>query len=519
MLFTGGNMRKTSFGIILVLAIAFLMSCGQSDKATDDPFTAREFVKDPAVVQCDSALNAYVDASGDDYGFDGLKGIFEEYLEKYPNSTSLHRSFQDIHFRYDKNDELVERYKSAFESNPNSAMHAYLYSRSLDDDSVQIELFRKASELDPGYFWGWYGLAATLTHEPFGDTAAAIESYRNAILADNSQPSAFRFIGRLFKGREDLDTALIYFDLLSQSEPDEMGSLSPKIEILKKMERFDEAYSEITGFLAEHPDDYYAKVELVDLFDDRGMYAEAIPYLRDLTETADRPNDAYYRLMVMLCKVDQPDSALAALQNAMAAGFSDYRTVLYDPDLEALRGLSGFAATRKSITDSIASMKVQREDERKDDRATRKEEALKEMLDQPAPDFSLVDKYGSTVALSELAGEVVVLDFWATWCGPCRLTMPLLQEFHDVRGNDMKYYAVNIWQEDTTKVRPYISKYGYTFNILFGSSETATDYGVKGIPTMVVIDKQGTIRFQHVGYRPDIDEVLGWQLDELLKMN
>ena len=123
-------MRKTSFRIILVLAIALLMSCGQSDKATDDPFSAREFVKDPAVVQCDSALNAYVDASGNDYDFDGLKGIFEEYLETYPNSTPLHRSFQDIHFRYDRNDELVERYKSAFESNPNSAMYAYLFGRS-----------------------------------------------------------------------------------------------------------------------------------------------------------------------------------------------------------------------------------------------------------------------------------------------------------------------------------------------------------------------------------------------------
>jgi len=509
-------MRKMQFGTLAGTLTALLMSCGQPGSDKYDLFTARVYVQDSAAVQCDSALNAYVAAAGDEYDFEGLKEIFEEYINRYPNSTSLQRSFQDLFFRYDRTEELVERYKSASESNSNSAMYSYLYARSLDDNNAQLDVFRKATELDPGYFWGWYGLAATLSHEPFSDTSAAIESYRKAIAADNSQPSAFRFIGQLFEGRGDLDTALIYFDLLSQSEPDEIGSLSPKIDVLKKMEMFEQAQTEITGFLADHPDDYYAKMELVDLLDDQGKYEEAIPYLHEVTEAASNPNDAYYRLMVMHCKLNRPDSALAALQDALLAGFDDYRTVLHDSKLEAVRNMPGYAAAEKSINDSIASMKAQREDLRKTDRESRKKEALEGMLDKPAPDFSLVDLYGNPVALSGLAGNVVILDFWATWCGPCRLTMPLLQEFHDARGDDMKYYAVNIWEDDTTKVRPYLSKYGYTFNSLFGSSGTATDFGIKGIPTLLMIDKLGTIRFQHVGYRPDMDEVLGWQLDALL---
>ena len=94
--------------------------------------------------------------------------------------------------------------------------------------------------------------------------------------------------------------------------------------------------------------------------------------------------------------------------------------------------------------------------------------------------------------------------------------MPLLQKFYAKRKNDIHYYAVNVWEDDTTKVRPFLAKYGYEFNNLFGSAATASDFGVSGIPTLFVIDGDGVIRFKHIGYTPDADQQLGWQLDALL---
>jgi thiol-disulfide isomerase/thioredoxin len=305
---------------------------------------------------------------------------------------------------------------------------------------------------------------------------------------------------------------------MSQTQPDDMRSLSPKIDLLKDMGKYTEAETELNEFLDRNPDDFNASMGLVDVLDEQGRYDEATPHLRRLIETADRTGSAYYKMMTIRCKMNQPDSALAVLDEALATGFNDYRAVMHDPELATMRAMSGYADIKATMQDSISAMKARRNEERSGDRDKRKEEAMAEMIDEPAAGFSLVDLNGNTVTLEGLRGSVVILDFWATWCGPCRLTMPLLQEFNDERGDDMKYFALNVWEADTSEVRPYLAKYGYTFNCLFGENATAADYGVSGIPTMVMIDKNGSIRFRHVGYRPDMDEILGWQLDALLKM-
>ena len=80
----------------------------------------------------------------------------------------------------------------------------------------------------------------------------------------------------------------------------------------------------------------------------------------------------------------------------------------------------------------------------------------------------------------------------------------------------MSYFAVNVSQYDTSEVRPYLTQYGYTFNNLFGTNKIRTEFGVTGIPTLFVIDKDGFIRYIHDQPRFDIDEVLSWQLDDLL---
>jgi len=123
---------------------------------------------------------------------------------------------------------------------------------------------------------------------------------------------------------------------------------------------------------------------------------------------------------------------------------------------------------------------------------------------QPAPDFSAPDLAGQTVSLSDYRGQkVVLLDFWATWCGPCKMAMPGLQSLQD----DFKKRGLEILSlnegESAEQAGNFIKKKGYGFHVLLdASSAIGASYGVRGIPTLVV-DKQGLVRWIRVGYSPD----------------
>ena len=126
---------------------------------------------------------------------------------------------------------------------------------------------------------------------------------------------------------------------------------------------------------------------------------------------------------------------------------------------------------------------------------------------KPAPDFTLKDTTGKDVTLSGYKGHVVLLDFWATWCGPCQITMPIFEQIHNEYSDQgLIVVGVNTW--DTEKaLAPYLKENAtkYTFQILV---DPATDpnqsvatklYGVQGIPTTLIIDKNGVVQAYLVG--------------------
>ncbi|MCJ7605725.1 MAG: TlpA family protein disulfide reductase [Dehalococcoidales bacterium] len=119
-----------------------------------------------------------------------------------------------------------------------------------------------------------------------------------------------------------------------------------------------------------------------------------------------------------------------------------------------------------------------------------------------APDFELTSLAGQTVALSELRGSPVVLNFWATWCGPCRLEMPFLQMVHDSdawRQEGLVVMGVNI-QETAELVEMFMTDFGLTFPVLLDfSGNTARQYNISGIPATFFIDKGGIIQKIKVG--------------------
>ncbi len=119
-----------------------------------------------------------------------------------------------------------------------------------------------------------------------------------------------------------------------------------------------------------------------------------------------------------------------------------------------------------------------------------------------APDFSLEDLANQPWTLASLRGQkVVVLDFWATWCGPCRMAMPALQTLHrDLKDRGLEIVGVN-QAESADRVRNFLNLKKYTFRtVLDRRADVAHDYGVRAIPVLVVVDKRGMIRRIQAGY-------------------
>jgi thiol-disulfide isomerase/thioredoxin len=120
--------------------------------------------------------------------------------------------------------------------------------------------------------------------------------------------------------------------------------------------------------------------------------------------------------------------------------------------------------------------------------------------DVMAPDFALQGLDGQVHGLSEKRGHYVLLDFWATWCGPCRLEMPRLEQLQrEYPGQELEVVGIDAG-EQPDRVRRFVEQSGYMFTILLDpGGETAARYNAEAIPTLVVIDPDGKVRFYDSG--------------------
>jgi len=137
---------------------------------------------------------------------------------------------------------------------------------------------------------------------------------------------------------------------------------------------------------------------------------------------------------------------------------------------------------------------------------------------QAAPDFALKSSTGENLRLSEYRGDVVMINFWATWCGPCRQEMPLLDELYS-RYNRVGFnlLGVNI-DDDSRRAMQMVEELGVNFPVLFDArKEVSKLYEVEAMPVTVIVDRQGTVRFVHHGYKPGYEEKYLDQIRSLLR--
>lgn len=135
-----------------------------------------------------------------------------------------------------------------------------------------------------------------------------------------------------------------------------------------------------------------------------------------------------------------------------------------------------------------------------------------------APDFTLKSVGGENLKLSEYRGEVVLINFWASWCGPCRQEMPVLSELHDkYKALGFTVLGVNV-EEDSSKARKLLQEMSVSFPVLLDNEGVVSkQYDVVAMPSTVLVDRNGNMRYLHKGYKPGLEDVYLQQVRELIR--
>jgi len=290
----------------------------------------------------------------------------------------------------------------------------------------------------------------------------------------------------------------------------EVSKKSLDLLISAKDDEFTAPYTTKADYVKALDDDYGMFADTYALLLYRlGNYKEAIAYEdKSFAMSANTSPDMSVRYVTYLKMDRQFEKAFAAAEKLIKDGEA---TDSVKTDFKMLYAKLGKQGDYTSYLAKLEEASYLKE----------KETWLKRMIDMPAPAFSLANLKGEKVSLADLKGKTVIVDYWATWCGPCVSSFPGMQKAIDKYKDNpnIVFLFINTWQREENReqvVKDFMNSTKYTFNVLLDTKnkvdptqfDVISQYKVDGIPTKFVIDGKGNIRFKAVGFSGTMDGVV-----------
>jgi thiol-disulfide isomerase/thioredoxin len=465
------------------------------------------------------SFNTQYQALSDDAA---LVNLCKEFLTKTDDidvARDVENSFRDL-----DGDAALAFVREMSQKDPKSIKFKYLYGRLTTDKLEQLKIGRELIAMDPKFTYGYRLVVATYSEYLFKGSKDATEAEAlkaelpkdTAVITalinlepNKDYPLQFRYNYQMYQ--KDLPAAL---ETLNKAHAANM-SWPTGFDFANHyalMGRFDDAkkavVDEVTarvekgGWPADQKDQIIA-----EYYNGALSTAKAYkPQIDFILSGAPKDSGAFYNLACLYALSGDKDNAFTYLTKAAETGWERAEWTKSDEDLVTLHSDPRW--------NSVMATYQANWDKGKD---ARKTAALAEKTEKDAPDWSLMDKDGKQVKLSELKGKVVVLDFWATWCVWCRRAMPMIDEFVKTHAKPgVQVYSIQVFEKGHEKARRFMKEKGYAMTLLFGNEDIPKAYGFQGIPFICVIDKAGKMRFVENGYSDDLLDKLQYWTEDLL---
>ncbi len=462
--------------------------------------------------------------------------LVEKQIQEYPSSKSTYTNIYFLclaHSKNPKNQEILQtELQNLLQSNTESDWqnvlngYAYLKQKAKGDSIYKLELLKfpkgkaarnsavdsiykvtSASGMEKAYYnwlqrfpeedfrndyiqYDYVRMAVASAYAREKDSAKAKEAL-NTIETGYYKSTAYNNIAGYLYGNNFLQTAESLYKV----------SLNKADEYLAVNKNDNHTGEVLKAYLT-------ACTNYAVILYQRNEYMKALVYIEKAYAIEKQSNSLNYYYSRILLANQKDQEAFAILDKVIRSGKVDEKIMNEFKSL--YNKVKGDSA---GFDDYIAGIE-------KDIAKTFRDRIAGQMIDKPSHPFILTDLNGKKIALRDLKGKVVVLDFWATWCGPCKKSFPAMaltqKKFKD--DPDVTFLFIHTWEtaeEPQKDAKSYIESQHYDFEVLMDKKDPVTkknkvvdSYGVTGIPAKFIIDKNGHIRFQLAGFSGDTNEAV-----------